>query len=215
MASSYPAPSPRQYLLERNSCQSLILCYCFCPLYRRRLANSSDANMIRALRTPLLGRQTFAAGRATATMPSSLHRLASQAWKNSSAARIASTRSVQTAAQGATNAGLAGRLASLRSQLTWRNFATGSTGRLLSRTQKRNFNWSWSRRSRAGEAKAEEPLSLSGRLKKLSREYGWSAAGVYLGLSILDFPFCFLLVKWAGTERIGKPPYSRQRLVSI
>lgn len=28
--------------------------------------------------------------------------------------------------------------------------------------------------------------------------------GVYLALSVLDFPFCFLLVKWAGTERIGE-----------
>jgi len=26
---------------------------------------------------------------------------------------------------------------------------------------------------------------------------------VYLGLSALDFPFCFLGVRWLGTERIG------------
>lgn len=76
---------------------------------------------------------------------------------------------------------------------------------VFSRTQKRNFSWSWSRRSQTGGAKkaGEESLSLSGRLRKLSREYGWSAVGVYLALSVLDFPFCFLLVKWAGTERIG------------
>ncbi|KAL8654683.1 MAG: hypothetical protein Q9226_003341 [Calogaya cf. arnoldii] len=46
-------------------------------------------------------------------------------------------------------------------------------------------------------------LSLSQRLRKLSREYGWSALGVYLALSALDFPFCFLAVRWVGTERIG------------
>ncbi|KAL8668354.1 MAG: hypothetical protein Q9168_007015 [Polycauliona sp. 1 TL-2023] len=46
-------------------------------------------------------------------------------------------------------------------------------------------------------------LSLSQRLRKLSREYGWSALGVYLALSALDFPFCFLAVRWIGTERIG------------
>ncbi|KAI9760319.1 MAG: hypothetical protein M4579_001723 [Chaenotheca gracillima] len=46
-------------------------------------------------------------------------------------------------------------------------------------------------------------LSLSQRLRKLSREYGWSALGVYLLLSALDFPFCFLAVRTLGTERIG------------
>ena len=49
----------------------------------------------------------------------------------------------------------------------------------------------------------EPSLSLSQRLRKLSREYGWSALGVYLLLSALDFPFCFLAVRWLGTDRIG------------
>ncbi|KAL9127996.1 MAG: hypothetical protein Q9217_003222, partial [Psora testacea] len=46
-------------------------------------------------------------------------------------------------------------------------------------------------------------LTLSQRLRKLSREYGWSAFGVYLLLSTLDFPFCFAAVRWLGAERIG------------
>ena len=49
----------------------------------------------------------------------------------------------------------------------------------------------------------EPSLSLSQRLRKLSREYGWSALGVYLLLSALDFPFCFIAVRWLGTDRIG------------
>jgi hypothetical protein len=49
-----------------------------------------------------------------------------------------------------------------------------------------------------------EPTTLSGRMKKLSREYGWSALGVYLGLTALDFPFCYLLVRYLGTDKIGK-----------
>ncbi|KAL8700099.1 MAG: hypothetical protein Q9224_001120 [Gallowayella concinna] len=49
----------------------------------------------------------------------------------------------------------------------------------------------------------EPSLSFSQRLRKLSREYGWSAMGVYLLLSALDFPFCFLAVRWVGAERIG------------
>lgn len=49
-----------------------------------------------------------------------------------------------------------------------------------------------------------EPASLSARLRKLSREYGWSAVGVYLALSALDFPFCYLLVRYLGTDLIGE-----------
>ncbi|KAF2398950.1 hypothetical protein EJ06DRAFT_543665 [Trichodelitschia bisporula] len=52
--------------------------------------------------------------------------------------------------------------------------------------------------------KPAEPTSLSARLKKLSREYGWSALGVYFALSALDFPFCFLAVRLLGTDRIGR-----------
>ncbi|KAL6889590.1 hypothetical protein HDV57DRAFT_333521 [Trichoderma longibrachiatum] len=69
--------------------------------------------------------------------------------------------------------------------------------------QRRSFFFSAWRRSTAQGAK-EESLSLSGRFKKLSREYGWSAVGVYFALSVLDFPFCFLLVRIVGTERIGQ-----------
>lgn len=54
----------------------------------------------------------------------------------------------------------------------------------------------------AGAAEAE-PTTISGRMKKLSREYGWSAVGVYAGLTALDFPFCYLLVRYLGTDRIG------------
>ena len=49
----------------------------------------------------------------------------------------------------------------------------------------------------------ESSLSLSQRLRKLSREYGWSAFGIYLLLSALDFPFCFAAVRYLGTDRIG------------
>lgn len=48
-----------------------------------------------------------------------------------------------------------------------------------------------------------EPQTLSARMKKLSREYGWSAMGVYLLLSALDFPFCFAAVRALGVDRIS------------
>ncbi|KAF2431925.1 hypothetical protein EJ08DRAFT_659606 [Tothia fuscella] len=50
----------------------------------------------------------------------------------------------------------------------------------------------------------EPSPSLSQRLRKLSREYGWSALGVYFALSALDFPFCFMAVRLLGTDRIGR-----------
>lgn len=49
----------------------------------------------------------------------------------------------------------------------------------------------------------KEPSGLSARLKKLTREYGWAALGVYLTLSALDFPFCFAAVRLLGVDRIG------------
>lgn len=45
--------------------------------------------------------------------------------------------------------------------------------------------------------------TLSQRLRTLSREYGWSAVGVYFLLSAADFPFCFLAVRALGPERVG------------
>lgn len=40
-------------------------------------------------------------------------------------------------------------------------------------------------------------------MRKLSREYGYAALGVYLALTALDLPFCYLGVSYLGTERIG------------
>lgn len=164
-------------------------------------------SMLRALRTPVLGRQLFA------TSNSPLQRFAIQASKNNLRSQ-AFSRNLQTAAEGKTTR-VPGRTAWAplsRNSQTWRNASANTTTKLLSKTQKRNFNWSWSRRSQAAGAKVEEPLSLSGRLKKLGREYGWSAFGVYMALSVLDFPFCFLLVKWAGTDRIGKSRQTEQNV---
>ena len=53
------------------------------------------------------------------------------------------------------------------------------------------------------QSPSEPALSLSARLRKLSREYGWSAFGVYLLLSALDFPFCFMAVRYIGADTIG------------
>ncbi|TVY46838.1 putative N-terminal acetyltransferase 2 [Lachnellula cervina] len=55
-----------------------------------------------------------------------------------------------------------------------------------------------------GSAAEADPTSLGARMRKLSREYGWSGLGVYLMLSALDFPFCYLLVRTLGTDRIGE-----------
>ncbi|TKA24779.1 hypothetical protein B0A50_05767 [Salinomyces thailandicus] len=50
---------------------------------------------------------------------------------------------------------------------------------------------------------SQKPTGLSAKFRDLSRKYGWAAVGVYLGLSALDFPFCFMAVRWLGTDRIA------------
>jgi hypothetical protein len=62
---------------------------------------------------------------------------------------------------------------------------------------------------------ANENLSLGQRMRKLSREYGWSALGVYLALSALDSPFCYLLVRFLGTDRIGKKTSTSSVVASL
>lgn len=56
----------------------------------------------------------------------------------------------------------------------------------------------------SGAAAEPEPQGLGAKMRKLSREYGWSALGVYFALTALDFPFCYLFVKQMGTDRIGE-----------
>ncbi|KAK4958162.1 DUF1279 superfamily [Elasticomyces elasticus] len=46
------------------------------------------------------------------------------------------------------------------------------------------------------------PPKPESKFKQMSRKYGWAAVGVYFGLSLLDFPFCFLAVRWLGSDRI-------------
>lgn len=76
---------------------------------------------------------------------------------------------------------------------------------LRAATPRRGFRFSaWRRNTSQGDK--PESLSLSQRLKKLFKDYGKSAIGVYLALSVLDFPFCFLLVRIVGTETIGRSP---------
>ncbi|KJZ79652.1 hypothetical protein HIM_01121 [Hirsutella minnesotensis 3608] len=81
----------------------------------------------------------------------------------------------------------------------------GACAKSFGRIHHRGFRFSsWRRGTNGAGEKAPEKLSLTARLKKLSKEYGWSAVGVYLALSVLDFPFCFLLVRIVGTDTIGK-----------
>ncbi|KXT06858.1 hypothetical protein AC578_7231 [Pseudocercospora eumusae] len=72
--------------------------------------------------------------------------------------------------------------------------------------------WRWNpsrawRQARHNSSQAREApkakRSLSERMKDMSRKYGWTVTGIYLGLSVLDFPFCFLAVRWFGAERIA------------
>lgn len=69
--------------------------------------------------------------------------------------------------------------------------------------------------SAGGKAAEAEPTGLMGRMKKLGREYGWSAMGVYFALSAIDLPLCYLLVGWLGTDRIGEWEFLLQQLFGV
>lgn len=47
--------------------------------------------------------------------------------------------------------------------------------------------------------RVEKPKTI----KELMRTYGYSALGVYLGLSLIDFPLCFLMVHSLGEETLS------------
>lgn len=72
------------------------------------------------------------------------------------------------------------------------------------RSATRGFRFSPWRRSKGAGAGGEESLSMGQRFRKLSKEYGKAAVVVYFALSILDYPFFFLLVRLVGTERVGE-----------
>lgn len=54
-----------------------------------------------------------------------------------------------------------------------------------------------------GKPAEAEPQTLGARMKKLTREYGWSALGVYFLLTAVDLPICYWLVGLMGVERVG------------
>ena len=85
-----------------------------------------------------------------------------------------------------------------------RRTTTTMSTRLLPRPFRQLARTSPLRRMTAGTPPPPSPPSLSARLKSLSKEYGYSALGVYLALSALDFPFCFLAVRTIGSDRIGE-----------
>jgi hypothetical protein len=85
-----------------------------------------------------------------------------------------------------------------------KHFSTSRAFHQRPRTSSSPFSRLFRRfQSTASDSGPTEKLSLGQRLKRLSKDYGWSALGVYLALTALDLPFCFLAVRSLGTDRIG------------
>ncbi|WAO89557.1 DUF1279 domain-containing protein [Fusarium falciforme] len=97
---------------------------------------------------------------------------------------------------------------SMLARLRSTRFGTGSTTTpgMMQGLLRRGFRFTARRKGAKGPvaSDAEKPMTLTARLKKLTKDYGWATVGVYLGLSVLDFPFCFLFVRIVGAETIGK-----------
>jgi len=104
--------------------------------------------------------------------------------------------------------GLVSRPQTKTGSIQRRDFATAK----LRAVKPSQLSKAWRRQTRQNSSNASgkepggpelESLSLSERMKAMSRKYGWTVVGIYLGLSALDFPFCFLAVRWLGTDRIA------------
>ncbi|KAG9007591.1 hypothetical protein FRB94_013607 [Tulasnella sp. JGI-2019a] len=52
-------------------------------------------------------------------------------------------------------------------------------------------------------ASANEPTSLSGRLKNLIKLYGWYALGMYIAIGVVDFGVAFACIHFIGAERVS------------
>lgn len=50
--------------------------------------------------------------------------------------------------------------------------------------------------------KAHDPVKKPSGMKQLMKQYGYSALGVYLALSCIDLPLCFIMVRSVGEEKI-------------
>lgn len=94
-------------------------------------------------------------------------------------------------------------IAHTRTLITAQRFPTRPNPSSLLPKQRLNRRYNSGSAGNSQNGTGTEKPSLSDRLKKLSREYGWTALGVYLALSALDFPFCFAAVRLLGVERIG------------
>lgn len=83
---------------------------------------------------------------------------------------------------------------SVMARLRSARFGIGSTTTpgMLQGALRRGFRFTTKRKTNKKPTigEAEEPKGLTAKLKKLTKEYGWVTVGVYLGLTVLDFPFC-------------------------
>ncbi|KAF5532756.1 n-acetyltransferase NAT2 [Fusarium mexicanum] len=97
---------------------------------------------------------------------------------------------------------------SMMARLRSARFGIGSatTPGMLQGVLRRGFRFTTKRKTnkKPTVGEAEEPKGLTAKLKKLTKEYGWVTVGVYLGLTVLDFPFCFLFVRMVGADKIGE-----------
>lgn len=71
-----------------------------------------------------------------------------------------------------------------------------------SRTQSSLFTRNLGLRFNSTVLKQAKPPKPPTGIKKLIQQYGYSALGIYMGLSLLDLPICFLVVHSAGEDKI-------------
>ena len=72
------------------------------------------------------------------------------------------------------------------------------------RLTSRSFSGTSSRRNSSPDAADPRAQTLSARLKRLIKEYGWHALGVYIILSAVDFTVAFGLINFIGAAHVAR-----------
>jgi N-terminal acetyltransferase 2 len=87
--------------------------------------------------------------------------------------------------------------------LNTRRLASRTFTRSILKPKSRSFNTRLALRDATKPTAPIKPPTPTQKLslKELSRKYGWAAVGVYLALSAIDLPICFLFVHSMGQEK--------------
>ncbi|KAK7206699.1 hypothetical protein BZA70DRAFT_112130 [Myxozyma melibiosi] len=130
--------------------------------------------------------------------------LLSSSFSSSAAAKSSLPAAPFSAVLGARSSRALFRLVSMSRNLLSRPLG-GPTGENAALQRAGRVRFNSTKAPEAAKKQAPPPAAKKeSRLKQLTKKYGWPIVWIYLGLSVLDYPVCFLVVHMLGQEKIGE-----------